>query len=331
MSQYTAHLDWHFRVKRREKDNARKAQSRKWYIEKRDWIVSDEIEDENEEMTEEELDAEEEIVIPTVAVEADKKENSTCPVCREDFDTFYKQGEAEDEGSWYLHNAMRTEEGLFHPECHKDKDNAMDVTLADTSLEEPVPEIKEESTPAAEGESKNETELELSVENCIIKEESPVPPLVEPDVTMEDVEKESSLPEKSQDNDDNGVESEKAEDVIKPEDTEAEAEVEEASKSLVDDGVDGGDNSLTAPVVPQAKVNINIKINSSAPLERRESLMSVPSENEEGSEFDKEAVVVEGPTQEEIDLAKPRMKGKKFTAFPAMNKDNELSGLCSIM
>ena len=28
MSQYTAHLDWHFRVKRREKDNARKAQSR---------------------------------------------------------------------------------------------------------------------------------------------------------------------------------------------------------------------------------------------------------------------------------------------------------------
>merc|ERR1719153_1423850 len=203
----------------------------------------------------------------------------------------------------------------------------MDVTLADTSLEEPVPEIKEESTPAAEAESKNETELELSVENCIIKEDSPVPPLVEPDVTMEDVEKESSLPKKSQDNDDNGVESEKAEDVIKSEDTEAEAEVEEASKSLVD----GGDNSLTAPVVPQAKVNINIKINSSAPLERRESLMSVPSENEEGSEFDKEAVVVEGPTQEEIDLAKPRMKGKKFTAFPAMNKDNELSGLCSIM
>jgi hypothetical protein len=28
MASYTAHLDWHFRVKRREKDNARKAQSR---------------------------------------------------------------------------------------------------------------------------------------------------------------------------------------------------------------------------------------------------------------------------------------------------------------
>ena len=70
------------------------------------------MEDETEEMTEEELVAEEEVskqnivilflifdnslwifqmVIPTVAVEADKKENTVCPVCREEFDTFYKQ------------------------------------------------------------------------------------------------------------------------------------------------------------------------------------------------------------------------------------------------
>ena len=66
------------------------------------------MEDETEEMTEEELVAEEEVgklllllvlqqccifqmVIPTVAVEGDKKENTVCPVCREEFDTFYKQ------------------------------------------------------------------------------------------------------------------------------------------------------------------------------------------------------------------------------------------------
>ena len=35
--------------------------SRKWFFEKRDWIVSDEVEDETEEMTEEELVAEEEV------------------------------------------------------------------------------------------------------------------------------------------------------------------------------------------------------------------------------------------------------------------------------
>ena len=42
---YSKHLDWHFRVKRREKDNAKKAESRRWYFEKVDWIVSDEIEE----------------------------------------------------------------------------------------------------------------------------------------------------------------------------------------------------------------------------------------------------------------------------------------------
>ena len=43
---YSQHLDWHFRMKRREKDNAKKAESKRWYFEKIDWIVSDEIEDE---------------------------------------------------------------------------------------------------------------------------------------------------------------------------------------------------------------------------------------------------------------------------------------------
>ena len=36
---------------------------RKWFFEKRDWIVSDEVEDETEEMTEEELVAEEEGIL----------------------------------------------------------------------------------------------------------------------------------------------------------------------------------------------------------------------------------------------------------------------------
>merc|ERR1712037_146970 len=103
--------------------------------------------DETEEMTEEEIVAEEEMVIPTVAVEGDKKENTVCPVCREELDTFYKQGEGEgDEGSWHIHNAMRTEEGLFHPECHKDKDNGMDGSMEETysPVKKGVKEEKEE-------------------------------------------------------------------------------------------------------------------------------------------------------------------------------------------
>ena len=45
MVAYSQHLDWHFRMKRREKEYARKAQSRMWYFEREDWINSDEIDE----------------------------------------------------------------------------------------------------------------------------------------------------------------------------------------------------------------------------------------------------------------------------------------------
>ena len=76
-------------MKRREKDNAKRAQSRKWYFEKADWIVCDEIEDENADESFEEEEKEEEIVISTVAVV--EGQNKVCPVCREEFSQFFKQ------------------------------------------------------------------------------------------------------------------------------------------------------------------------------------------------------------------------------------------------
>lgn len=42
---YSQHLDWHFRQNRRDRDNVRKAQSRKWYYDVSDWIQFEEIED----------------------------------------------------------------------------------------------------------------------------------------------------------------------------------------------------------------------------------------------------------------------------------------------
>ena len=77
-------------MKRREKDNAKRAQSRKWYFEKADWIVSDEIEDENgDEAMEEEEAKEEEVTISTVPFVEGR--NKVCPVCREEFSQFFKQ------------------------------------------------------------------------------------------------------------------------------------------------------------------------------------------------------------------------------------------------
>merc|ERR1711990_306676 len=368
MSQYTAHLDWHFRAKRREKDNARKAQSRKWYFEKRDWIVSDEVEDETEEMIEEELVAEEEMVIPTVAVAGNNKENTVCPVCREEFDTFYKQGEGEgDEGSWHIHNAMRTEEGLFHPECHKDKDNGMDASNVDTSMEEVSSPVKKEVKEEEETEDKilpmcnddatsNELTSAAPAEETVIKTEPTVPSSADNDVPMEDVEvkdvdaaavkveqkedtdaNDNNLDSKKsfKEEDDVTTEVTKAEELMETETTTGEEPVEEGeseeklkhSDSLLEEN---DKESLAIPVVP-AKVNISMKLTSSAPVERRESVLSQPSDSEEATEFDVDAVIVPVKTQEQLDSAKPRLKGKKFTVMPPQTKDSDLSGLCSIM
>merc|ERR1719348_2077172 len=93
---------------------------------------------------------------------------------------------------------------------------------------------------------------------------------------------------------------------------------------------DASSESLAVPVVP-AKVNISMKLTSSVPVERRESVLSQPSDSEEASEFDVDAVIVPVKTQEQLDAAKPRLKGKKFTVMPPMTKDSDLPGLCSIM
>jgi hypothetical protein len=127
------------------------------------------------------------------------------------------QGEAEvDEGGWYLHNAVKTEEGLFHPECYKDKDSAMDETNPDASMEEgstPVKaEVKEEQEAGAaaeKAEGGDGAAAELTIEGCEVKQESPGTGLPDGDVPMEDNENLSETAEKKNitDNNDNTLDS----------------------------------------------------------------------------------------------------------------------------
>ena len=88
-------MNTNFRAKRRERDNARKAQSRRWYYEKADWIVSDEIEDEELDLTEDEVILEQSLEVPTVKVVAGDTggDHETCPVCMEQFSQVFKQVE----------------------------------------------------------------------------------------------------------------------------------------------------------------------------------------------------------------------------------------------
>jgi len=371
MPQYTSHLDWHFRVKRREKDNARRAQSRKWYFEKVDWIVCDEIEDEPE-LPEETAEEQDDIVISTVAVGEGERNNSACPVCREEFDQFYKQAEGVEEGGWYLHNAMRHEGVLYHPECFKDmeKNTSMETASADTTMESldrsdhPVKldqqEEKMESGEKEENieqpsklkmESENPSEEDLkAIDSLAIKEETPIPIVMQdqiltgleidslteikteaPVVDVSAEDPEEKMDSKSTDDNDNNVE-------IKEETENGE---KEELKEDAEEGVEktaAGNNSLvddavemSAPVVAQPKVEIKVNILNAVKPLERMESSHSALGDAEDSEFDPEAIVLPAPSEEELASQKPRMKGRKLTVMPPRKLDSDLSGLCSIM
>jgi pre-mRNA cleavage complex 2 protein Pcf11 len=134
---YSQHLDWHFRQNRREKDSAKKAQSRKWYYDVSDWIQFEEIEDledrgqlnvcyllhyhANEfefpaqswfETQEEDKPEEVEAEIPTVLA----GENNSCEMCHELFEQFYNNEKDE----WHFRDAIRVDDKVYHPHCYQD-------------------------------------------------------------------------------------------------------------------------------------------------------------------------------------------------------------------
>ncbi|XP_023244740.1 uncharacterized protein LOC111642603 [Centruroides sculpturatus] len=107
---YSQHLDWHFRVNRREKDGAKKAFSRKWFYDVEDWIQFEEIEDLEErarsffelQADEEQFQIADQTEIPSVPA-ADNEEKNSCVVCREHFEQFW----VEEEEEWHLKYAIR--------------------------------------------------------------------------------------------------------------------------------------------------------------------------------------------------------------------------------
>ena len=271
-------------MKRREKDNAKRAQSRKWYFEKADWIVCDEIEDENADESIEEEEKEEEIVISTVAVV--EGQNKVCPVCREEFSQFFKQvgivilsetslvcnamvlqgGDGNEEEGWYLHNAMEHENVIYHPECFKDKNNVVDTsmdTTTDSGLDTSAVVTKEEPADTEEEEAKPSTEEMMQQEDSIQEtNEVKVEPPSAADTSEEDLNVKEEITPIAAPTDAMEESKEDAEDVktetdIKTEDVSEEPQEEEvkeddpsANTSLVSD-----DNMmLAAPVVSQPKV-----------------------------------------------------------------------------
>jgi pre-mRNA cleavage complex 2 protein Pcf11 len=114
------HLDWHFRVNKRLREDNR-AVNRCWYLTEQEWIK---YHDEDEilglvQVEQEKSEKEDRLDIESlgkkyVPVPTDKSISDHCPICKDKFETQWNE-EAED---WVWINAIEEKGKYFHAICH---------------------------------------------------------------------------------------------------------------------------------------------------------------------------------------------------------------------
>jgi hypothetical protein len=107
------HLDWHFRINMKEKNEKNKFPSRKWNDSLADWVtISAENNKQNflrKKMTSI-LPSENKIVSScSLSNEIVKK----CAICKESFEEYW----CDEKEEWYLKNAIKKSNDLYHPSC----------------------------------------------------------------------------------------------------------------------------------------------------------------------------------------------------------------------
>ncbi|MDP2439808.1 MAG: hypothetical protein Q8P67_29005, partial [archaeon] len=128
------HLDWHSRMKQREKQKTKKAVSRQWYLTTAEWMDYQGYE------TQPLAEATpffgsghgdgpaEPFEKPTVPV--GDREFGECAVCGEDFDKVFDKT-SED---WYFDDAIASGDLLYHPKCMMSPPHSDGLSDEDDSL-----------------------------------------------------------------------------------------------------------------------------------------------------------------------------------------------------
>ncbi|KAI8488963.1 mRNA 3' end processing factor [Branchiostoma belcheri] len=166
---YANHLDWHFRMNRREKEGTGKASHRDWYYGVDDWIayaeLGDDEEDQESAFFEQPVVTSEPGEVISCPVCTDEENDDICDICQEPFEQFWD----EEEEAWHLKDAVRVNgkaralsSSTFHPNCYEDYDESFleTPTPADAPKESPLEaqikmeaaQVKEEPMDAAEEE-----------------------------------------------------------------------------------------------------------------------------------------------------------------------------------
>ncbi|KRY78888.1 Polyadenylation and cleavage factor -like protein 11, partial [Trichinella pseudospiralis] len=120
---YSKHLDWHFKMNRREKAGIT-ASSRPWYLASEDWINYEEFgEDISKKVRSSVFEANKDdksrlrgFVAKTNSVIPATDEEQICQVCNETFEQFWDG----DDEVWKLRNAMLVDGKVYHPLCYQD-------------------------------------------------------------------------------------------------------------------------------------------------------------------------------------------------------------------
>jgi len=112
---YRSHLDWHFRINSRKKQQKYGPESRGWY---QPWQVNIWQEDgfEKKDATESEERTLKEEKVDKVLVDAGE-EATLCPECLEGFKLVYSE-EEEDE-QWFFIHAVKKGHQIYHSQCYK--------------------------------------------------------------------------------------------------------------------------------------------------------------------------------------------------------------------
>ncbi|TPX37058.1 hypothetical protein SmJEL517_g00862 [Synchytrium microbalum] len=109
--QNSAHLDWHFRASRRQREKARKAVSRDWYLPENEWCIEKEADIKDKQVQSSFFNSMEAELTPDKEMSEEGQnvplENgaSACPICNESFEKFFDQEREE----WMFKNAIKLE------------------------------------------------------------------------------------------------------------------------------------------------------------------------------------------------------------------------------
>lgn len=335
---YRQHLDWHFRVNRRDKDGARKAFSRKWFYEMEDWIQFEEIEDleerarsffEQQATVEQDQSSNSPVTIKSVPASGDETEN-TCAVCDEAFQLFW----VEEEEEWHFRDAMRMENKVYHPACYEDFKRA---------AEAPSSPIKTDPGEEGQVDEKADSEKPMEVD---VKEEVPdedqANKLQGDEAPTEAMETQGSLDEDAKDAVCSGeltIKDEKAGSEEIPDDPVVIVDnLGEFGMSLSDSERNDDESKPPETVEPKVVVKgtggivMKVKAESIQAPASPASSGTVASHALDTGEAstDKPVQTAEEAVSDEDDF-RPPTPDPRFQSLPPVQRGNELSGLCCIM